>query len=82
MMDPISIVSVVGATAALITAFKDGASLFRKWREKRKVAKLQGADALGSSLAKCPRDILLEREKCLSRMGERFEKGDSGFLPQ
>ncbi|KAI9773148.1 MAG: hypothetical protein M1840_008269 [Geoglossum simile] len=77
MLEVVSICTIVGASAALITAFESCATLFREWREKRKDKKLQNVKALSYSLARSPRDVSRERDHGLSKMGQRFARGDS-----
>jgi len=50
MVDPISLIAAI---AAVISAVKDGRSMFKKWREKRRQER-ETTDDLEKALDVCP----------------------------
>lgn len=81
MVDPVTIVGVSvalwSAIAATITAFKDGSSVFSRWREKRggKI-KAKLSDELHRALMNGPDDVQSEYRRLLGLAGQRFARGD------
>lgn len=93
-MDPVSIVGIVGATAATISAFRDGLELFKSWRRKRKATRLarvaqferylecgstEQVTQVEQSLQRNPPEIEQQHREYVSQLGTRFEMGDGEF---
>ena len=69
--------AIAGSVAAIISAFKDGRSLFRNWRAQKKAKRLQGeCDEVQESLRKSPATIEKTYEDFHRRLGNAFGKGD------
>jgi hypothetical protein len=75
-MDPVSIFAIVGATAAVISSFRDGLDMFKAWRKKRKEARLAKVAQVEQSLERNPLEVEREYKQHVNQLGRRFEKGD------
>ena len=69
--------AIAGGIAAIISAFKDGRSLFRSWRAQRKARKnLRECDEVQESLRKNPPIIERTYDELHRKLGATFGKGD------
>jgi hypothetical protein len=78
-MDPVSIFAIVGATAAVVSAFRDGLEMFKSWRKKRKEARLAPVAHVEKSLERNPPEVERDYKQHVSQLGRRFEGGDGKF---
>jgi len=78
-MDPVSILAIVGATAAVVSAFRDGLDMFKSWRKKRKEARRVQVAQVEQSLERNPPEVERDYKQYVSQLGPRFERGDGGF---
>lgn len=70
-------IAVVGAVAALITAYKDGGSIVGSIKERRKAkGALPPSVALEESLQEGQEEIERIAAKGIQRFGTEFEQGD------
>lgn len=81
MVDPVSIFTIIGAIAALITGFKDAASIFRKWLKKHRLKKQDGWRKLNGILDSSSDVIRQQYESGRQELGVRFEEGDGKSPP-
>ncbi len=75
-MDPVSIFAIVGATAAVVSSFRDGLDMFKDWRKKRKEKRLAKVSQVEKSLERNPPEVQREYKRHVSELGRRFEEGD------
>lgn len=75
-MDPVTItVSVISAVAGILTTYKTGRELYKKWRAKKK-AKKPAEEEVENSLAVSSSQIDNRCTQLSRKHGPAFERGD------
>jgi hypothetical protein len=69
-------IAVIGELLAVISAFKDGKSIFEIWRSQRKARSDAAAEELDISLSQGPSKLKIEHDKMLRPLGPAFAQGD------
>jgi len=84
MVDPITLsLGLFAAVTSAITAYKDGRSMYSKWKKKRAAKRQRSCDTseLETALVACSSDVQNEYDRMLMLAGPEFARGDRENKP-